>query len=103
MVSKKNKKIRTAVIAVVALCVLVSAYVLIYPSVYEYQCKLRCFDELEKKITDDILESNIVIVKHEKKEAEGVTNFSWSAGASAWILRNRMHPPQLMDNIPQWM
>ena len=89
MVSKKNKKIRAAVIAVVALCVLASACVLIYPSVYEYQCKLRCFDELEKEITDDILESNIVIVKHEKKEAEGVTNFSWSAGASGVVFASR--------------
>ena len=84
MDNKNNNKI-TITIIVVAL-ILVCVCIFIYPSVYEYQCKTRHFDDFTNKITNDILESNIVIVKQEKTVTENITSISWGVGASGVIL-----------------
>lgn len=85
MDNKKNKKIQTTVIVISVISVLVSACIFIYPSVYEYYCETRHFDEFEKNITNDVFESNIVIVKYEEKVAGNITSFSYSAGSSGVI------------------
>lgn len=86
MDNKNNNKI-TITIIVVAL-ILVCVCIFIYPSVYEYQCKTRHFDDFTNKITNDILESNIVIVKQEKTVTENITSISWGVGASGVIFRS---------------
>ncbi len=78
-----NKKIKITIFVVTL--ILVCVCIFIYPSLYEYQCKTRYFEDFEKKITNEILESNIVIVKQEKKVTEDVTSFSWDVGASGVI------------------
>lgn len=82
----KKRKIQLTVFLISIICILVSVCILVYPSVHEYQCKTRCFKDFEKKVTDDILKSNIVIVKYEeKKESENITSFSYSVGASGVV------------------
>lgn len=81
-----NKKVTIQIILVSLICVSVIMYVFIYPSIYENQCKTRYYDVFEKKITDDILNGNITIVKYEEKiESENVTSFSYSVGASGVV------------------
>ena len=77
----KNEKITIFVVTLILICVCILAY----PSLYEYQCKNRCFEDFENKITNEILESNIVIVKQEKRVAENITSFSWDVGASGVV------------------
>lgn len=85
MANKKNKKINIITFAISLISVLSIVCVLIYPSVYEYQCKTRYFDDFEKRITNDILESNIVIVKYEEIVNDNITSYSYSVGASGVI------------------
>lgn len=85
MANKKKKKIKIITIAISLISILSIVCVLIYPSVYEYQCKTRHFDDFEKRITNDILESNIVIVKYEEMVNDNVTSYSYSVGASGVI------------------
>ncbi len=84
MDNAKNKK-NIITIGISLISILSIICVLIYPSVYEYQSKARHFDDFEKGITNDILESNIVIVKYEEMEKDNVTTFSYSVGASGVI------------------
>ena len=77
----KKKKITIFVVTLILICVCIFAY----PSLYEYQCKNRYFEDFENKITNEILESNIVIVKQEKRVAENITSFSWDVGASGVV------------------
>ena len=65
--NKKNRKIPQIVIVIFLIGILLSACIFIYPSVYEYQCKTRHFNDFENKVTNEILESNILIVKYEEK------------------------------------
>lgn len=80
-----NKKIKITII--VAALILVCICIFIYPSLYEYQCKTRYFEDFAKKITNDILESNIVIVKQEKKIENNTT--TWNSGASGVIFDSK--------------
>lgn len=77
----KKKKITIFVVTLILICVCIFAY----PSLYEHQCKNRYFEDFSKKITNEILESNIVIVKQERNIAEDVTTFSWNVGASGVV------------------
>ena len=84
MDNKNNKK---KIIVVTLIFVFVCVCAFIYPSVYEYQCKTRYSGDFDKKITNDILESNIAIVKQDKKITENITSISWDVGASGVIFR----------------
>ena len=83
MKNKRGQLILTVILCVILFVSILSTF--IYPYLYEYQCKTRHFDEFENGITNDILESNIVIVKYEEKTSGNVTSFSYSAGASGVI------------------
>lgn len=86
MSNKNNTRKKTAIMIIISVfLILVSLCIFLYPSWYEYQCKTRHFDDLEKEITNDILESNIVIVKQERKSVQNVTSFAWGVGASGVI------------------
>lgn len=82
-----NKRIKRTIFIVTLILVCVCIFV--YPSLYEYQCKNRYFENFSKNITNEILESNIVIVKQEKKVDEDITSFSWNVGASGVIFDSK--------------
>ena len=82
-----NKNNKNKIIVVTLIFVFVCICAFIYPSVYEHQCKTRYYGDFDKKITNDILESNIAIVKQEKKITENITSVSWDVGASGVIFR----------------
>ncbi len=80
----KNK--RKAIIVLICLIfVLATVGIWIYSSVYEYQCKTRKYEQMEESITNDILKSNIVIVKYEEKNKGNVTNMTYGTGASGVV------------------
>ena len=60
----------------------------LFPTLLEYRCKIRNFDDFEGQITSDIMNSNIVIVEHEEKiESEGVVHSTYGVGASGVIFK----------------
>jgi S1-C subfamily serine protease len=81
-----KKRIQTTKIIISIIGILILVGIWIYPSVYEYRCKTRHYEDFEKKITDNVLESNIVIIKSEKeKVSENDISLSYGAGASGII------------------
>lgn len=85
MMNRKKK----IIITISFLVVLASVSTFVLPSLLEYRCKTRSFNELEEKITDDIMNSNIVIVEHEEEvESEGVVHSTYGVGASGVIFKH---------------
>ena len=84
---KKGKYPRKIVILI---CICLIAGVLIYPSIYDHQCKTRVYESLESEITEDVLKANIVIVqKKTTADSPGVTSVSYSPGASGVIFKRQ--------------
>ena len=81
----RKANIKRIAVIVVILCVCLTAFLLGYPSIYDRQCRTRIYDDLQKKITADILKANIVIVqKKTEKQSEMVT---YSVGSSGVIFK----------------
>lgn len=84
----RKANIKRIAVIVVILCVCLTAFLLGYPSIYDRQCRTRIYDDLQKKITADILKANIVIVqKKTEKQSEMVTSGSYSVGSSGVIFK----------------
>ena len=76
---------------IIVICLIISfasVTTVLLPSLLEYRCKIRDFDDFEGKITSDIMNSNIVIVEHEEKtESEGVVHSTYGVGASGVVFK----------------
>ncbi|MDF2510956.1 MAG: hypothetical protein K0S04_822, partial [Herbinix sp.] len=80
-----NKKKLIKLISICLIFTLAAVCFFVYPSIYEYQCKTRNFDEFDKIITSDIFKSTIAIVNEKKTNKENVTSISYGAGASGVV------------------
>lgn len=80
-----KKKISIILFVVSALCLLTSLIILIYPTIYDYQCRTRYYSDFESKATDEIMKSNIVVVRYEEKANGNVTSMSYGLGSSGVV------------------
>ncbi|MCM1487415.1 MAG: serine protease [Firmicutes bacterium] len=63
---------------------------LIYPSIYENDCKTRVYADLESKLDYDVMSSNICIVQCRKTDLGSDTvEYTYSAGASGVIYEKK--------------
>lgn len=84
-----KKKISIILISISMIFLLVAVIIFIYPSIYDYQCKTRYYSEFESKATDQVLESNIVIVKNEKRTSGNVESSSYGVGSSGVVFASK--------------
>ena len=83
-----NDKWKKVIIVICLIISFASVTTVLLPSLLEYRCKIRDFDDFEGKITSDIMNSNIVIVEHEEKtESEGVVHSTYGVGASGVVFK----------------
>lgn len=80
-----KKKVSIILLLISVVFLLVAVIILVYPSIYDYQCKKRHYEDFESKVTDEILKSNIVVVKYEEKVNGNVTSYSYSEGSSGVV------------------
>ena len=80
-----KKKISIILLIISVICLLISMTIFIYPTIYDYQCKIRHYSDFESKATDEIMKSNIVVVKYEEKVNGNVTSFSYGIGSSGVV------------------
>lgn len=81
---------RTIPIIIIAVAAVIGATVLLYPTIYDHQCKTRVYEDLQAELTDDVMGANIVIVQEKvEKESDAITHLSYSVGASGVIFSHK--------------
>lgn len=83
----KNNKKRLILIILTSYLVFLMLCLFAYPSINQVICKNRYFKEFDETITEDVLNSNIVICVHEQTtDEDGSVYHTWTAGSSGVII-----------------
>lgn len=92
MIMKKDnskKYIIILIIVVIAALAVASVFLFILPSVYENDCLTRVYEDLEQQMIPSVLNANICIVRKEEVSRGGVTEYSYSTGASGVVFEKK--------------